>query len=57
MRSPSVGTLHRKVVLSFEMRVVGGEDVLCEVLVEGLTSEMYEGRLIKKLAGQAVECG
>ena len=36
---------------------VGGKDALCEVLVEGLNNEMYEGRLLRKIARQAVECG
>ena len=40
--------------LSFEIRVftccVDGEDMLRNVLVEGLPSEMYEGRLIMKVS-------
>ena len=36
---------------------MGGEDALCEVLVESLTSEMYKGKLLRKIARQAVECG
>ena len=56
-----VGILHPKVSLLFEMRTL---PVMWEVKMhcvrfwlKVLTSEMYEGRLLRKVARQAVECG
>ena len=56
-----VGILHPKVSLLFEMRtlpVVWEAKIRCvRFWLKVLTSEMYEGRLLRKLARQAVECG
>ena len=56
-----VGILHPKVSLSFEMRalpVVWEVKMHCvRFWLKVLTSEMYEGRLLRKLARQAVERG
>ena len=56
-----VGILHPKVSLLFEMRalpVVWEVKMRCvRFWLKVLTSEMYEGRLQRKLARQAEECG
>ena len=56
-----VGILHPKVSLLFEMRalpVVWEVKMRCvRFWLKVLTSEMYKGRLLRKIARQAVECG